>query len=42
MGRGNRKAQYQIQSRLFLDSELDSQSDKGEEHKYEHGYEKLI
>ena len=34
MGRGNAEAQYQVQSRLFSDSELDSESDKGEEYKY--------
>ena len=26
----------------FSDSELDSESDKGDQYKYEHGYDRLI
>ena len=42
MGRENREAQYQVQSRLFSDSEIDPESDEGEEYKYEQNYETLL
>ena len=36
------EAQYQVHLDYLSESELDTESDKGEEYRYEHNYETLI